>query len=61
MESYPSGVRSRKIKNINGLTMHVLEAGYDNKETKPCVLLLHGFHCSPNLMNEISVVFLFLN
>ena len=43
MEPYPSGVRSRKIKNINGLTMHILEAGYDNKETKPCVLLLHGF------------------
>ena len=43
MELYPVGVRSRKINNINGLTMHVLEAGYENKETKPCIVLLHGF------------------
>ncbi len=43
MDIYPLGVRSRKIHNINGLTMHVLEAGYDNCENKPCLVLLHGF------------------
>ncbi len=43
MELYATGVRSRKINNINGLTMHVLEAGYENSENKPCIVLLHGF------------------
>ncbi len=38
----PSGVRSRFVENINGLRMHVLEAGYETKG-RPCVLLLHGF------------------
>jgi pimeloyl-ACP methyl ester carboxylesterase len=38
----PSGVRSRFIEGINGLTMHVLEAGFENND-RPCVLLLHGF------------------
>ena len=36
------GIRSRFIGNINGLTMHILEAGYEVKN-RPCVLLLHGF------------------
>jgi len=36
------GIRSRLVENINGLTMHVLEAGFDNTD-RPCVLLLHGF------------------
>ena len=35
-------VRSRFVKDINGLTMHVLEAGFEVKD-RPCVLLLHGF------------------
>ena len=35
-----AGIRSRFVKNINGLTLHVLEAG---EPGKPCVLLLHGF------------------
>jgi pimeloyl-ACP methyl ester carboxylesterase len=35
-------VRSRLIENVNGLTMHVLEAGFET-ENRPCVLLLHGF------------------
>ena len=38
----PSGVRSRFIEGINGLTVHVLEAGFESKD-RPCVLLLHGF------------------
>jgi len=38
----PSGIRSRFVENINGLRMHVLEAGYETRG-RPCVLLLHGF------------------
>jgi pimeloyl-ACP methyl ester carboxylesterase len=38
----PAGVRSRFVDNINGLRVHVLEAGFGVKE-RPCVLLLHGF------------------
>ena len=39
----PDGVRSRFVENINGLRMHVLEAGWDGADEKPCLLLLHGF------------------
>jgi len=38
----PSGIRSRFVEDINGLRMHVLEAGYETPG-RPCVLLLHGF------------------
>jgi pimeloyl-ACP methyl ester carboxylesterase len=38
----PPGIRSRTVRDINGLTMHVLEAGFETKDS-PCVLLLHGF------------------
>jgi pimeloyl-ACP methyl ester carboxylesterase len=38
----PAGIRSRFVNDINGLTMHVLEAGFEAKG-RPCVLLLHGF------------------
>lgn len=38
----PAGIRSRMVEDINGLTMHVLEAGFET-ENRPCVLLLHGF------------------
>src|ERR1700738_3628651 len=38
----PSGIRSRFVDGINGLRMHVLEAGHETKG-RPCVLLLHGF------------------
>src|SRR6187399_476342 len=38
----PSAIRSRFVENINGLRMHVLEAGHETKG-RPCVLLLHGF------------------
>jgi pimeloyl-ACP methyl ester carboxylesterase len=38
----PPGIRSRFVENINGLRMHVLEAGYQTRG-RPCLLLLHGF------------------
>jgi pimeloyl-ACP methyl ester carboxylesterase len=38
--SLPDGVRSRLVEGVNGLTMHVLEAG---EPGRPCLLLLHGF------------------
>ena len=38
----PSGIRSRIVTNINGLAMHVLEAGFETKG-RQCILLLHGF------------------
>src|SRR4051812_34914481 len=38
----PTSIRSRYVDNINGLRMHVLEAGFETKG-RPCVLLLHGF------------------
>ena len=38
----PSGIRSRFVDTRNGVTLHVLEAGFET-EGRPCVLLLHGF------------------
>lgn len=38
----PSGVRSRTVDGVNGLAMHVLEAGFQTPG-RPCILLLHGF------------------
>jgi pimeloyl-ACP methyl ester carboxylesterase len=38
----PSTIRSRFVEGINGLRMHVLEAGFESKD-RPCLLLLHGF------------------
>lgn len=38
----PPGLRSRFLDGINGLRMHVLEAGFEGGG-RPCVLLLHGF------------------
>ena len=38
----PSGIRSRFAPDINGLRMHVLEAGFEERG-RPLVLLLHGF------------------
>lgn len=37
-----SGIRSRFVDNVNGLRMHLLEAGYDTT-SRAAVLLLHGF------------------
>ncbi|MGE0769239.1 MAG: alpha/beta fold hydrolase [Hyphomicrobiaceae bacterium] len=36
------GVRARFVDGVNGLRMHVLEAGYESKG-RPLLLLLHGF------------------
>ena len=38
----PEGVRARFVERINGLRMHILEAGFDSPG-RPLVLLLHGF------------------
>src|ERR1700730_7756679 len=38
----PAGIRSRPIANANGMTVHILEAGYETPG-RPAVLLLHGF------------------
>ena len=38
----PAGIRSRQIANVNGLTVHILEAGYETPG-RHAVLLLHGF------------------
>jgi len=37
-----SGIRSRFVNGVNGLRMHVLEAGHE-VAGRPCILLLHGF------------------
>lgn len=38
----PAGIRSRFVSNVNGLVVHLLEAGHEDGD-RPCVLLLHGF------------------
>jgi pimeloyl-ACP methyl ester carboxylesterase len=38
----PAGIRSRYVEDINGLRIHVLEAGFETKGRR-CLLLLHGF------------------
>lgn len=38
----PTGIRSRFVGGINGLRMHILEAGFE-QPGRPCVLMLHGF------------------
>jgi pimeloyl-ACP methyl ester carboxylesterase len=38
----PQGIRSRAVSNVNGLTVHMLEAGFE-MPARPAVLLLHGF------------------
>ena len=38
----PATIRSRHVDGINGLRMHVLEAGFETAG-RPCLLLLHGF------------------
>jgi hypothetical protein len=37
-----AGIRSRFLDNINGLRVHILEAGFESRE-RPSVLLLHGY------------------
>lgn len=38
----PSGIRSRFVRGVNGLDLHVLEAGH-GLGLRPAILLLHGF------------------
>ncbi len=38
----PRGIRGRRIAGVNGLDMHVLEAGHE-PTGRPVLLLLHGF------------------
>lgn len=38
----PQGIRSRFVDNVNGLRIHILEAGYESRN-RPALLLLHGF------------------
>ena len=38
----PPGVRSRFVPDVNGLRIHVLDAGFESAK-RPCILLLHGF------------------
>lgn len=38
----PEGVRSRFVPGVNGLHVHILEAGFE-APGRPCLLLLHGF------------------
>jgi len=38
----PAGIRSRHIANVNGMTVHILEAGYETPNRR-AILLLHGF------------------
>lgn len=38
----PPGVRARHVPDVNGLRIHVLEAGFETPD-RPALLLLHGF------------------
>ena len=38
----PLSIRSRFLDNINGLKVHMLEAGFETPN-RPCILFLHGF------------------
>jgi pimeloyl-ACP methyl ester carboxylesterase len=38
----PPGIRSRFVDNVNGLRVHVLEAGFESAN-RPAVLMIHGF------------------
>ena len=38
----PAGIRSRQIANVNGVSVHILEAGYE-VTGRQAIFLLHGF------------------
>jgi len=38
----PAEIRSRTVANVNGMTVHILEAGFE-EPGRPVVVLLHGF------------------
>ncbi len=42
LHTLPLGIRSRIIDNNNGVKMHMLESGFQDR-SRPCVVLLHGF------------------
>ena len=42
LQNLPGGIRSRWVEGVNGLTVHVLDAGFE-QATKGSLLLLHGF------------------
>ncbi len=41
-QTLPPGIRSRRIDNHNGATLHLLESGFE-EPGRPCILLVHGF------------------
>jgi pimeloyl-ACP methyl ester carboxylesterase len=41
-EVLPAGIRSRFVENVNGLRMHVLEAGFEKRSGR-ALLLVHGY------------------
>ena len=41
-DALPPGQRARFVPDINGLRIHMLEAGFETPD-RPCILLLHGF------------------
>lgn len=41
-DALPHGLRARFLPDINGLRIHLLEAGFETPD-RPCILLLHGF------------------
>src|SRR5262245_40214860 len=38
----PRGIRARFVSNVNGIRMHVLEAGFESSN-RPAVLMVHGY------------------
>jgi pimeloyl-ACP methyl ester carboxylesterase len=38
----PRGIRARFVNNVNGIRMHVLEAGFESSN-RPAVLMVHGY------------------
>lgn len=38
----PDGIRARRVDGVNGLSVHLLEAGHETRD-RPMLLLLHGF------------------
>jgi pimeloyl-ACP methyl ester carboxylesterase len=40
--SLPAGVKARFVEGVNGIDMHILEAGTPGPN-RPTILLLHGF------------------
>lgn len=39
---FEAGIRSRLIHDVNGITLHILESGYETPG-RPLIVLLHGF------------------